>query len=115
MVNLLFYGFHREDNKTKAFSIGRIQSVDVTNIPYTEKYRVEITANGTISMPPVHREHRGSYGRRSYSNSGPKHIYECGYCRREFRRKNRNSILRPHKGKDGYPCSNRRGYYVGYG
>ena len=43
--NRLFYGLHREENKVKAFSINNIQSVEITNIPYTEKYPVEITAN----------------------------------------------------------------------
>ncbi len=51
--NRLFYGFHREDNQTKAFILDRIQSVEVTNIPYTERHPVEITASGRISMPPV--------------------------------------------------------------
>ena len=56
--NKLFYGFHREDNQLKSFNLNKIQSVDVTNIPYTEKYPVEITASGTISMPPVRSKHR---------------------------------------------------------
>ena len=110
--NRLFYGFHREDNKIKAFSLEKIQSVDITNIPYTEKYRVEITAHGTISMPPIHRKNKGSYDRRSYSRS--KHIYECNSCRKRFYRVNRNSTLKRHKDKNGDLCSNRRGYYIGY-
>ena len=41
----VFYGFEREKNQIKSFSLEKIQSVDVTNIPYTEnkKYPVEIT------------------------------------------------------------------------
>ena len=61
--NLLFYGFHREDSKTKAFTINKIQSIEVTNIPYVErKHPVEITASGKVSMPPLktgnRRQHR---------------------------------------------------------
>ena len=50
--NRLFYGLHREENKVKAFRLDKIQSVEVTNIPYTEKlYPVEITASEKIPMP----------------------------------------------------------------
>ncbi len=44
--NKLFYGFHREDKKVKAFIINKIQSVEVTNVPYVEKYLVEIPPIG---------------------------------------------------------------------
>ena len=51
--NRLFYGFNREDNQVKAFSIDKIESIEVTNIPYEERqYPIEITASGKISMPP---------------------------------------------------------------
>ncbi len=53
--NRLFYGFERESNQVKAFSISKIDDVSVTNLPYTEKYPVEISASGAISMPPVRR------------------------------------------------------------
>ena len=48
----LFYGMDREDNQVKVFHLEKIQSVEVTNAPYTEKYPVEITASGKISKPP---------------------------------------------------------------
>ena len=54
----LFYGLHREDNSIKCFRLSDIQSVEVTNIPYTERYPVEITASGKVSMPPVRRRYR---------------------------------------------------------
>ena len=50
--NRLFYGFHKEDNQLKSFLLKNIQSVEVTNIPYKEKYPVEIPAKGKIPMPP---------------------------------------------------------------
>jgi len=53
--NRLFYGYEREAARTKAYSISKIQSVEITNVPYVEKYPVEISATGTISMPPIRR------------------------------------------------------------
>ena len=49
----LFYGYEREGEKVKAFSLSKIQSVEISNLPYIEKYPVEITSTGSISMPPI--------------------------------------------------------------
>jgi len=59
--NRLFYGFERETNHPKAYSISKIQSIEITNIPYTEKYPVEISSSGQISMPLIRRKSSSSY------------------------------------------------------
>lgn len=56
--NRLFYGHEREAGHPKAYSLSKIQSVDVTNKPYVEKYSVEINASGPISMPLTGRRGR---------------------------------------------------------
>ncbi|MDH3466153.1 MAG: nucleotidyl transferase AbiEii/AbiGii toxin family protein [Gammaproteobacteria bacterium] len=53
--NRLFYGFEREAGHAKAYSLGKIESVEVTNQPYTARYPVEINASGPISMPHIRR------------------------------------------------------------
>ena len=53
--NKLFYGYERESSQTKVFSLSKIQDVAITNLPYIEKYPVEINATGKITMPPVRR------------------------------------------------------------
>ncbi len=109
--NRLFYGFHREDDKAKAFRLDKIQSVEVTNVPYAEKrHPVEIIASDKIPMPLV----KSSIRKNQFSYSDPKHVYECSYCGRKFRRKHRNTVLNAHKDKDGNPCLGRTGYYLGY-
>ncbi len=44
--NQLFYGFEREAGHVKAYSLSEIESVELTNLNYIEKYPVEITATG---------------------------------------------------------------------
>lgn len=56
--NRLFYGYEREAGHPKAYSLSKIQSVEVTNKPYVEKYPVEINASGQISMPLIGRRGR---------------------------------------------------------
>ena len=59
--NKLFYGFERESSLRKAFSISEIQSIEITNVPYQEKYPVEINASGVITMPPLRKKARNKY------------------------------------------------------
>ena len=102
--NRLFYGLEREANHPKAYSISKIQSVEITNIPYTEKYPVEISSSGTISMPPIRRSVRVST-----ISDNTKYVYECPVCEKRFYRKTKNPILKPHKNENGWPCSGRYG------
>jgi predicted nucleotidyltransferase component of viral defense system len=102
--NKLFYGFEREAKHPKAYTISKIQSIEITNIAYTEKYPVEISSSGYISMPPIKRT-----SNISIAKNDSKYVYECPICERKFYRKKRNSKLNPHKDKNGWLCSGRRG------
>jgi hypothetical protein len=114
----LFYGYERDANHAKAYSIAKIQNVEVTNTPYSEKYPVEISPTGTISMPPIRRRSTGTTRMSPTSRFSPyrtpKHKYQCPICDRYFYRKNRNSKLKAHNDKDGYPCYGRSAIYQGY-
>ncbi len=54
--NKLFYGFERDVGHPKAYTISKIQSVEITNMVYKEKYPVEISSAGFQSMPPIRRK-----------------------------------------------------------
>lgn len=51
--NKLFYGYERDADHIKAYTIAKIQAVEITNTPYMETSPVEISATGAISMPPI--------------------------------------------------------------
>ncbi|MFK5895108.1 MAG: nucleotidyl transferase AbiEii/AbiGii toxin family protein [Pseudomonadota bacterium] len=117
--NKLFYGYERDAEHPKAYSVSKIQSVEITNIPYTEKYPVEISATGSISMPPIRKavaSRVSSLTRPSkrYSSSGgyPYKIL-CPICQKTFSRKRvSDTKLNKHKNQYGGACSGRRGYVV---
>lgn len=107
--NRLFYGHERDSGHPKAYSISKIQSVEITNIPYTEKYPVEISATGSISMPPIRK---AATARRSSSGSYPYKV-RCPMCQKTFSRKRMSDTkLNKHKNQYGGNCSGRRGYIV---
>ena len=107
--NRLFYGHERDSGHPKAYSISKIQSIEITNIPYTEKYPVEISATGSISMPPIRR---AATTKKSSSGSYPYKI-RCPMCQKTFSRKRMSDTkLNKHKNQYGGNCSGRRGYIV---
>ncbi len=55
--NKLFFGYERgAENHPKSFTLSKIQSASITNMPYTEKqYAIEINASGYVVMPPIRR------------------------------------------------------------
>ena len=117
--NQLFYGYEREAGHVKAYSISKIQSVEITSIPYTEKYPVEITPTGKISMPPLRRSigrssttNLRSPSRRSASSSRPYKV-QCPVCQKAFSRARiADAKLNKHKNQFGTTCSGRKGFIV---
>jgi hypothetical protein len=39
-------------------------------------------------------------------------VYECSYCGKRFEHSKRDTSLRAHKDKNGWPCSGRHGFWV---
>src|SRR5690606_31307040 len=108
----LFYGYERESDQVKAYSLSKIQGVQITNTPYSEReHPVEISPSGTIAMPPIRRTSSGC--RPSAMRTGPQYLYQCIRCGREFPKSTRSSTLRPHMDSNGNRCMGRMGRFVG--
>ncbi len=94
------------------------QSIENTDEKFTPRFPVELCKAGETPENPYlfdpNRPQRAPRPRtfRSSISSGPKYIYECSYCGKKFTRSTQDGNLKPHKSKDGYPCSGRNGYYV---
>jgi len=105
--NRLFYGYEQDSKHPKAYTLSKIQFVEITDMEYIEKYPVEINSSGYVSMPTIRR--------KSIKRSEPKYKYQCPVCNKYFYRKKNNSKLNPHKNKEGKSCFGRNGNYMGYG
>jgi hypothetical protein len=121
----LLYAVKHETQQDRSYRIDRMRSAEVTKIPFTPKYAVELTPAGPISAPPTTVKIGGidisrpkktrSVVRRPKSftsNYGPKYIFECSLCGKRFTHKSYDSKLNKHKDKGGYPCIGRTGIYV---
>ena len=133
--NLLLYAVKHQTGVVRSYRVDRIEGATVSEVPFTPRYAVELTASGPISAPPISRKssdfrtstsrvsrssrsrvERPSASQRksrsSTSTFGPIYVIECPYCGKKFKRKKDTTRLNPHKDKNGYPCPGRTGYWV---
>ena len=123
--DLLIYAVKHNTGEDRAYRVDRIQGAEATQVPFEPRYKIELSATGPISAPPITkrsstlgiiRPQRGGIRRsrsRGWSSSvGPKYIIECSYCGKRFSRKSYTTSLKSHKDKSGYPCAGRVGYLV---
>lgn len=123
--NLLLYAVKHDTREDRSYRVDRIQVAEVTKVPFTPKYVIELTALGPISAPPTERHSREigitrprrtkvtiSRARSSTPNYGPKYIFECSLCGKRVTHKSYDSKLNKHKDKHGYPCAGRLGLYI---
>jgi predicted nucleotidyltransferase component of viral defense system len=112
--NVLLYAWESAAGHIKAFDVARIANLRVGSTSFSPRYAIELGLIAPIAQrslgtsPRVGRTRRGA--RRP--SHGVSYVYECWVCGRRFRHRTRDSSLGPHKDKQGYPCSGRRGTFV---
>jgi predicted nucleotidyltransferase component of viral defense system len=108
----------RVDNQQhRSYRVDRIGRAMTTQRTFTPRYAVELTPTGSLSIPPASQPVRGATTRasgwgRTVGRSGPVHVYECPLCNKRFEHSKRDSSLRSHKDKQGWPCHGRHGIWV---
>ena len=122
---LLLFAVRHETGEDRSYRVDRIQGARVTRDPFIPRYVVELTPSGPISAPPTSRKAAGlgisrpravrNSHRRSISglrSFGPKYVFRCIVCGKQFTHKSYSATLNPHKDTRGYPCPGRAGIYV---
>lgn len=107
--NLLLYGVKVASGALRAYRVDRIQGVRATRQPFRPRVAVELTPQGPLLAPPTHRR-GGSAGQTTLSQA--RWTVVCLACGRRFPRKSRNSRLRPHQDRSGFPCGGPRGRFL---
>jgi hypothetical protein len=120
--NLLLCAVRHESGESRTYRVDRIEAVKVTTVPFVPKFIVELTPAGPLHAPTIERPHQAlsrptgmrSTPRRSGlgGGSGPKYIFKCPACGKQFTRKTYDASLNPHKNKQGYPCYGSFGQHV---
>lgn len=123
--NYLLYAVKHQTGESRSYRIDKIQGAEVTQVSFNPRYLIELTPSGPLSALPlasrsgvnfaspkkslVQRKTAASY---KPTKSGIKYVYQCNYCGKKFTRQSRDSVLNPHKDKNGYPCHGKTGYLI---
>jgi predicted nucleotidyltransferase component of viral defense system len=123
--NLLLFAIKHHTRENRSYRVDRIQGAEVTKQSFTPQYAIELTQSGPISALPLARK-SSSFGMRSprtvrrkrihttqrLSTFGPKYVFRCSICGKQFTRKSYKTSLNPHENKQGYPCPGHTGIYI---
>lgn len=101
----------------------KVLSPEILEATFEPRFEVELSKSGEESdrsyfggskraMLIRPRKSRAT-GMSPYAG-GPMRIIQCPWCGKQFKRKTSSTTLKPHKGKGGYPCGARSGYFVGW-
>ena len=100
----------------KALVADKLTAIQNTEEKFVPRFPVELSKAG--EMPEDHylfdpnKPAPAPSRSRSYGASGPKYIYRCSFCGKQFTRSEMDGTLNPHKNKNGYPCAGTYGIYV---
>ena len=114
--NLILHAERADGSGHRSYRVEQIEGLRATTTPFRPRLPIEFSARGPLHAPPQYRTLSPRVSRTT-RNRRPRptteYLYECVGCGREFAHSNRNAALRKHKDQDGYPCSGRRGTFVG--
>jgi predicted nucleotidyltransferase component of viral defense system len=101
----------------RTFTADRMELVANTHEKFDPRYPIELSKAGELPenrfLFDPNRPTRSPRPRMRSTGSRLKYVYCCIYCGRSFTKTRQNPSLGVHKGRGGYPCGSRSGYYVG--
>ncbi|MCJ7515506.1 MAG: nucleotidyl transferase AbiEii/AbiGii toxin family protein [Dehalococcoidia bacterium] len=110
---LLLYAVKTATGELRSYRVDRIQSIQVSNVPFRPRHLIEFTSSGTLIAPQTRRVSGLTGTLRKSSRSNVIHVIECSYCGKRFKRSTYDTRLRPHKDKGGvFSCPGRIGCEV---
>lgn len=115
--NILLYAWESSSRQIKAFKVTEMQNVRATSTLFTPRFAVEISEGGHIEVSRPARRGELTFQRvrqsRGTSHLGPKYVFECPYCQKQFVHRTNDPSLGKHRRPDGWSdCPSRRGHLL---
>ena len=103
--NLILYAVKTDGGEVRSYRVDRMQSLQVSQHPFTPRHNIELSATGPIIAPPTVRNANHGIDRTTY-------VIGCPFCGKRFYRHKYNARLGTHKDQNGYNCVGRHGDIV---
>lgn len=121
----LLYGVKLPTAEVRCFRTDRIISVSITDQSFTPRFSIDFIPEGPVQLS-VRRTSatsisspqsksipaRARTSKSARTQGGPKFVYKCPICKKQFTRTTRTSTLNPHKNQRGQSCYGRTGLFV---
>lgn len=120
--NLVLSAVKHATGDIRSYRVDRVQSAVATTESFIPRYAIELNpaipvaaaATPRFISPISHSKRPISppTGSRKQTSVGPKYLFRCSRCGRQFSRRSYDASLKPHKNTYGQPCPGRIGTYV---
>ncbi len=118
--DLLVSAVRRDTGAPRHYRVDRIESVRVSTEVFQPRFPIDLWGaggSGARQMRPtagaLRRPRQPASGRRvSASVGGPRHVVQCSYCGKQFRRRDTQLAKHKMKGNGYFDCPGRTGFIV---
>lgn len=110
--NVILYAVKLPSAEIRSFRTDRIINATVTEQTFAPRYTIDFIPAGPAgasarpTTAPIYKAPRKTTGA-----SGPRYVFRCGVCDKQFTRSTYDATLKAHKDKQGTPCYGRYGIY----
>jgi len=128
--DVLLMAARADSGAARSYRLDRILGARTAQQVFVPRYPIELTPTGPLSIPdtergsrgggssawgfssPASRTRRAAPTRRAAVTGGPKYVFRCMVCGKEFERSTYDATLRPHKNRAKRDCYGTVGVYV---
>jgi hypothetical protein len=99
----------------RSFRTDRIVDATVTEQTFAPRYTIDFIPTGPAgasARPSPPQSLSLPQGRKTTRAGGPRYVFRCTVCDKQFTKSNFDATLKAHKDKQGTPCYGRYGEYV---
>jgi predicted DNA-binding transcriptional regulator YafY len=111
--NVILYAVKLSSAEIRSFRTDRIINATVTDQTFAPRYTIDFIPAGPAGASarpaamPISKAPRKTTGA-----GGPRYVFRCPVCDKQFTRSTNDATLKAHKDKQGTPCYGRYGVYV---
>lgn len=110
--NVILYAVKLPSAEIRSFRTDRIIDATVTEQTFAPRYSIDFIPAGPAGASSRPAAMPISTAPRKTTGGGPRYVFRCAVCDKQFTRSTYDATLKAHKDKQGTPCYGRYGIYI---